>query len=290
MASTIATEPQDAFSRPRPLLAALVRATLVLVILTAIVQPVFAQAPVAANDAYTARSGILLQVEAPGVLENDFDFGAEPPPPADAMATLASDVSFGVLVFNGDGSFDYTSNVGFVGVDTFSYSFVDGSGTSNIATVTLTVDGCEAGVAPTQWVCWAEQSYLAKVAELGLSTFSEGFEDDVAWGAARAPATMPSVLSRGITWASNFSFNDITTGFGAAHSGDWGVYSLPHGDQSGPFGTPIHDGFTGTASSPDALLGVGGWLVGSQIGSSVGPHCQLRRRRDDHGQFSGPHP
>ncbi len=87
--------------------------------------------------------------------------------------------------------------------------------------------------------------------------------------AARAPDTVPSVLSQGVTWASNFSFNNITTGFGAAHSGNWGVYSLPHGDQSGPLGTPIHDGFTGTASSADALLGVGGWLVGSQIGSRV---------------------
>ncbi len=227
------------------------------------------QSPIAVNDAFTARSGILLQVEAPGVMENDFDFGAEPPPPAAAVASLVSPASFGLLVLNGDGSFDYTSNVGFSGVDTFSYSFVDSTGTSNVATVAITVNGCEAGVAPTQWVCWVEGAYLAKVAELGLSTLSEGFEDDATWVAARSPDTVPSVLSRGITWASNFSFNNITTGYGAAHSGNWGVYSLPHGDQSGPFGTPIHDGFTGTASSPDALLGVGGWLVGSQIGSSA---------------------
>jgi hypothetical protein len=225
--------------------------------------------PVAVNDAFTARSGILLQVEAPGVMENDYDFGGEPPPPPSAVASLASPASFGVLVLNGDGSFDYTSNVGFFGVDTFSYSFADSTGTSNIATVAITVNGCEAGVAPTQWVCWVEGAYLAKAAELGLSTFFESFEDDVAWAIARSPDTAPSVTSRSITWASNFSFNNITTGYAGARSGNWGIYSLPHGDQSGPFGTPIHDGFTGTASSPDALLGVGGWLVGSQIGSSA---------------------
>ena len=32
---------------------------------------VSAQSPVAVDDAYTARSGFILQVEAPGVLEND---------------------------------------------------------------------------------------------------------------------------------------------------------------------------------------------------------------------------
>jgi len=226
--------------------------------------------PVAVPDAFSARSGVLLQVEAPGVLENDYDFGAEPPPPASAVATLVpGGVIHGALFFNGDGSFDYTSDVGFVGVDTFSYYFVDSTGTSNTATVTITVEGCEPGVAPTQWVCWVEQAYLAKAAELGLSTFLESFEDDVTWAIARSPDTVPSVLSQGITWASNFSFNNITTGYAGGRGDNWGIYSLPHGDQSGPFGTPIYDGFTGTASSPDSLLGVGGWLLGSQIGSSV---------------------
>ncbi len=223
--------------------------------------------PVAVDDFYNARSGVLLQVEAPGVMENDYDFGGGPPPPPSAMATLASDVTHGALFFNGDGSFDYTSDVGFVGVDTFGYYFVDATGTSNTATVTITVDGCKPGVAPTQWVCWVEQSYLAKAAEIGLSTFVEGFENDLTWALARAPVTVPSVTSQTVTWASNFSFNNITTGFGAARSGDWGIYSLPHGDQSGAPGDRIYDGFTGTAASPDSLLGIGGWLVASQIGA-----------------------
>ena len=230
---------------------------------------VLAQSPVAVDDAYTALSGAMLQVEDPGVMENDHDGNGEPPPPPTAVASWSTYVSHGVLVLRDDGSFDYTPDHGFVGVDTFTYSFVDGSATSNIATVTISVEGCEPGLAPTQWVCWVEQAYYAKAVELGLSAFVESFEDDVTWGAVRAPTTVPSVVSQGITWASNFSFNNITTGGGQARGGDWGFYSLPHGDQSGALTDPVYDGFTGAASVPDSLLGVGGWIVASQVGSRV---------------------
>jgi hypothetical protein len=242
---------------------------LIAMAVTTISGPVAAQSPVAVDDFYNAGSGFLLQVEAPGVLENDHDGGGEPPPPPTAIAQLVSDVSFGVLVLNGDGSFDYTSNPGFIGEDSFTYFFVDGAATSNTATVTITVDGCEPGVAPTQWVCWIEQAYLAKAAELGLSAVVESFEDDSAWAATRSPSTAPTAVSQDITWASNFAFNNVTTGGGPARSGSWGFYSLPHGDQSGAPGDRIYDGFTGSAASPDSLLGVGGWLVASQVGARV---------------------
>ena len=228
-----------------------------------------AQTPVAVDDAFTARSGFILQVEAPGIMENDHDGGGEPPPSQPAVATLDSDVSNGLLVLYGDGSFDYTSNVGFSGVDTFTYHFVNPVGTSNTATVSIAVDGCEAGVAPTQWVCWVEEAYLAKVVELGLSTFVESFESDAAWGTAREPAAQPSIVSQGITWASNYSFNGVSTGPGPARGGLWGFFSDPHGDTSGLPADRIYDGFTAAAASPDALLGVGGWLVASQLGARI---------------------
>ena len=228
-----------------------------------------AQAPVAVDDLYTAPSGFLLQVEAPGVLENDHDGGGEPPPPPTAVATLVSDVTHGLLFLNGDGSFDYTSDPDFIGNDTFTYYFVDGTATSNTATVTITVDGCEPGVAPTQWVCWVEQAYLAKAAELGLSTFVEGFEDDVVWAAAREPATAPNVTSQTITWTSNHAPNEVSTGDGPQRSGGYAFYSLPHGDQTVTQpGDRIYDGFVGTAAGPNSLLGVGGWFVG-QVGSRI---------------------
>ena len=208
------------------------------------------------DDAFTTASGQLLQVEAPGVLENDHDGGGEPPPSPTAVARLVANVGNGTLVLNGDGSFDYTPDRWALSGPTLSrITSRTVPATSNTATVTITVNGCEPGVAPTQWVCWVEQAYLLKATELGLTAFAESFEADAEWGVARAPTTVSSVTSRTVTWASNFAFNNVTTGVGPARSGDWGFYSLPHGDQSGALTDPVRDGFTGTASAPDGLLG-----------------------------------
>ncbi len=232
--------------------------------------PATAQTGVAVDDAFATASGQLLQVEAPGVLENDHDGDGEPPPSPTAVARRVANVGNGTLVLNLDGSFDYTPADGFVGTDTFTYYFEDGPATSNTATVTITVNGCEPGVELTQWVCWVEQAYLLKATELGLTAFAESFESDAEWGVARAPTTVSSVTSRTVTWASNFAFNNVTTGVGPARSGDWGFYSSPHGDQSGALTDPVRDGFTGTASAPDGLLGAGGWIMASQVGARLG--------------------
>ena len=105
-----------------------------------------------------------------------------------------------------------------------------------------------------------EGAYLAAIA--GQNNISEGFEDDLAWGAARSPATAGSITSQGVSWASNHPDNDITTGGGPAFTGDWGFFSMPHGDQS--LTQPmdfITDGFSGAA--PMAMNAVGGWFVGT---------------------------
>ncbi|WP_375478733.1 DUF4347 domain-containing protein [uncultured Nostoc sp.] len=54
-------------------------------------------------------------------------------------ATLVSGTNNGSLVFNSDGSFTYTPNAGFQGIDTFSYKANNAIADSNIATVTLNV-------------------------------------------------------------------------------------------------------------------------------------------------------
>ena len=52
-----------------------------------------------------------------GVLLNDVD------PEGDLLtATLGTDVANGVLVFNGNGTFDYTPNADFFGTDSFIYT------------------------------------------------------------------------------------------------------------------------------------------------------------------------
>jgi len=108
-----------------------------------------------------------------------------------------------------------------------------------------------------------EAAYLAALA--GQDTVTEGFENDAVWGGVRSPATAGSIDSQGVSWTSNHIDNDITTGGGPAYTGDWGFYSLPHGDQSltQPFDF-ITDGFSGGGSTP--MTAVGGWFVGTSGG------------------------
>jgi hypothetical protein len=108
-----------------------------------------------------------------------------------------------------------------------------------------------------------EGDYLAALATIGLDAVGEGFEDNTDWGAVRTTIsganTAPSITSQGVTWESNNSVSNVTTSSGAAVTGNWGFYSLPHGDFSGPdHSDDVPDGFGG--SSTATLFGVGGWF------------------------------
>ena len=54
-------------------------------------------------------------------------------------AVVGSNVAHGTLVLNPDGSFVYTPAAGYSGGDSFSYRASDGTLTSNLATVSITV-------------------------------------------------------------------------------------------------------------------------------------------------------
>lgn len=109
-----------------------------------------------------------------------------------------------------------------------------------------------------------EGDYLAASAAMGLDAVEESFEDDIVWGTVRTTIsggvmTAPSITSQGVTWASNNTVSNVTTSNGAAVTGSWGFYSIPHGDFSGPDHTDdVPDGFGG--SSVAMLFGVGGWI------------------------------
>ena len=68
------------------------------------------------NDEYSTNQDTTLNVPDVGVLENDTLCGI-------GDAALVSDVSHGSLTLNDTGGFSYTPNPGFVGDDTFVYSF-----------------------------------------------------------------------------------------------------------------------------------------------------------------------
>ena len=120
-----------------------------------------------------------------------------------------------------------------------------------------------------------ETAYQVELLRLGYSTVSEGFEDDAAWGAVRTtiadgPMTAASVTSQGVTWTHNFPAspgNQITTGSGAARTGNYGFYALPHGNYSSaePCTVPgeCGDGFRGSTQAGTPMFAAGGWVRGS---------------------------
>ena len=90
--------------------------------------------PVAVDDAYSTEEEKALTVVAPGLLGNDTDADE------DALtATVAAAPANGALTLNPDGSFTYTPNADYNGVDRFTYQVSDGILQSAAATVTVTV-------------------------------------------------------------------------------------------------------------------------------------------------------
>jgi VCBS repeat-containing protein len=90
--------------------------------------------PTAAADAYTTSEDTALAVAAPGVLANDSD-----PDGNQLSVALGSGPSHGSIALDANGSFIYTPTGNFNGSDSFTYRASDGTLTSNLATVTITV-------------------------------------------------------------------------------------------------------------------------------------------------------
>ena len=91
-------------------------------------------APTAEDDTYSTDEDQVLEVEAPGVLDNDTDAESD-----ELTATDASEPEHGEGVLAADGSFTYTPDAGFHGTDTFTYTASDGTAVSEPATVTVEV-------------------------------------------------------------------------------------------------------------------------------------------------------
>ncbi|MDA0739643.1 MAG: Ig-like domain-containing protein, partial [Nitrospirae bacterium] len=96
----------------------------------------FAGVPIAIDDSYSANQGVALIIPAPGVVGNDFDPNGET-----LMAVINSNPNNGTVILNADGSFTYSPNGGFSGTDNLTYHAHDGDLESNVATVTLSVNG-----------------------------------------------------------------------------------------------------------------------------------------------------
>jgi len=92
--------------------------------------------PLAVTDAYIITENTTLIVVAPGVLSNDTDSDI----PANVLIAIkVSNPTNGTLTFNSDGSFTYTPNNGWYGVDSFVYKVNDGVNDSNVVAVIISV-------------------------------------------------------------------------------------------------------------------------------------------------------
>jgi large repetitive protein len=91
-------------------------------------------APTAVNDSYSTGEDVPLVVGGLGVLANDTDPESDP-----LTVTRDAGPQHGTLNLNSDGTFTYTPDPNWFGVDSWTYSDSDGTGNSNVATVTITV-------------------------------------------------------------------------------------------------------------------------------------------------------
>ena len=91
-------------------------------------------APVAVADSYSTAQNTALVQAAPGVLANDTDADADP-----LTAIVDTNVTHGSLTLNANGGFSYTPTTGYSGPDSFTYHASDGTASSNVVTVSLTV-------------------------------------------------------------------------------------------------------------------------------------------------------
>ena len=95
----------------------------------------FAQiGPIAENDFYSVNEDSILTVAPMGVLLNDTNIDS------DIFAIIQTNVGFGTLTLNLNGSFTYQPNQNFDSIDSFTYIATNGTHNSNNATVTLFVN------------------------------------------------------------------------------------------------------------------------------------------------------
>lgn len=107
----------------------------------------YVPAVAAADDSYTYWEDYTLTVpKFEGVLVNDTDANHGS---LSVTVPEGSGPQNGTVVMNPDGSFSYTPNANFAGIDTFSYLVSDGHGGTDTSTVTITVNPIEFTPPPT---------------------------------------------------------------------------------------------------------------------------------------------
>jgi len=103
-----------------------------------------------------------------------------------------------------------------------------------------------------------EAEFIAAIDAQGYVYVLEGFEDNDVWGAVRTTIsggtfTAPAITNFSLRFSTNNDSSKITTGPGAARTGGWGIFSLPHGSYT-----------TGTNCATPGSCGDGLMVSGTQ--------------------------
>ncbi|MGH6934201.1 MAG: cadherin-like domain-containing protein, partial [Dongiaceae bacterium] len=127
--------------------------------------------PVAIDDGFNTNEDTALIVPSgTGLLINDTDIDGN-----SLTTSVVSGSANGSLTLNIDGSFTYTPNAGFNGVDSFTYIASDGSANSNVATVTINVISVnDAPAATADNATVAEDGVLIGASVLGNDSDPDG--------------------------------------------------------------------------------------------------------------------
>ena len=183
-----------------------------LVTVTLIVQP-RNDGPIATADTYEVAGNETLIVDASaGVLANDADVDGD-----GLLASLSVAATSGVVTIGPDGSFTYTPNLGFTGVDSFTYMASDGDAESGAVAVTITVTPARvAPIALDDSYAVDEDSTLSVAAGTGvLSNDADENGDELTAVVVLAPASGELVLERDGSFsykpADDFSGSDSFT-------------------------------------------------------------------------------
>jgi VCBS repeat-containing protein len=168
-------------------------------------------APTAVSDAYGTSEDTALTVAAPGVLGNDDDPDGDP-----LSAATGSGPNHGALTLNPNGSFTYTPTANFNGTDAFTYRASDGTATSSLTTVTLTVSAVnDAPAAAADSYSTAEDTALTVTAPgvLGNDSDPDGnaLSAAVGSGPSHGSLTLDSDGSLAYTPAANYYGSDSFT-------------------------------------------------------------------------------
>ena len=214
--------------------------------------------PVANKDLYTVTGNSSLTINAlAGVLANDSDMDGD-----FLTVSIVNIPSHGTLGLNADGSFSYTPNPGFIGIDTFTYRASDGTRKSDDAVVEITVSNPITGPEPVP---------------IGLprtiNVFDEGDQ-----------------ITPSVTALSNGTFAVVWVSRGQDGSGD-GIY----GRIVDTTGAPVSDEFsintttTGNQQAPRvaALEGDGFVVVWDSFGQDGDKDAIIARRFGNDGTPSG---